>query len=148
MITLRALHIPTDWGWVRHHIQCVLCEDTRGIVAERDGKIVGAMIADSWTENSCQVHNGILDPLAFKAGLHAEFARYVFGECGRKMMLGLTPANLPKAIKLNAHYGFTEFTRIPEGYADGVDYIVYRMTSNECPYWEQDDGMEQTSAAA
>ena len=147
MTTLRPLDIHRDWPWVREHIQCLLCEDTRGIVAERDGEIIGAMIADSWTENSCQVHNGVTDPMAFRCGLHVEFARYVFGDCGRKMMIGLTPSNLPKAIKINAHYGFTEFTRIPDAYADGVDYIVYRMTADECPYFGDDHGIQQKPAS-
>lgn len=145
---LRALNIHTDWPWVRDVIKCLLVEDTQGIVCERDGEIIGAMIADSFTFNSCQVHNGVTDPMAFRSDLHREFARHIFGTCGRKMMIGLTPANLPKAIKLNAHYGFKEFTRIPDGFADGVDYIVYRMTADECPYYEEQfDGNDQSAAA-
>ena len=140
MITFRAIDIltsPGDVEWLRNNIKCVLCEDTKGIVAERDGVIVGMMVADSWTENSCQVHQAVADTLAFKHGLHIEFAEYVFGVAGRKMMLGLTPSDNAEAIKLNEHYGFTEFTRVPDAVRDGVDYIVYRMTAADCLYYEE-----------
>lgn len=135
MITLRALRIPDDWEWVRTHVKCVLCEDTRGVVAEKDGEIISAFIADSWSENSVQVHQAILDMAALRAGIHREFARWVFGETGRKMMVGLVPATNEKALRLNEHYGFHEHTRIPDGFAEGVDYVVHLMRADECNYY-------------
>ena len=123
--------------WLKTHVKCVICEDTKGIVALRDGVIVAMMIADSWTENSCQVHNAVTDPLVFKHGLHVEFAEYVFGFAKRKMMLGLVPSNNEKAIKIDLHYGFQEIARIPNAISDGVDYIVMQMTADECPYYQE-----------
>ena len=138
MITFRALNLRSpDVAWLREHIKCVLCEDTRGIVSERDGAVVGMMVADSWTENSCQVHSAVTDPLAFKHGLHVEFAEYVFGASGRRQMLGLVPSDNAKAIKINEHYGFTEFARVPDAVRDGVDYIVMRMTAEDCRYYQE-----------
>ena len=138
MITFRALNLRSpDITWLREHVQCVLCEDTKGIVAERDGAIVGMMVADSWTANSCQVHNAVTDTLAFKHGLHVEFADYVFGVCGRKMMIGLVPSDNAKAIKINNHYGFTQIACVPDALSDGVDYLVMQMTSDECRYYQE-----------
>jgi hypothetical protein len=136
---------PFDWNWVRENIQCVICEDTRGVVAERSGKIVSAFVADSWTENSVQCHQAVLDPMALKAGIHREFARYVFGEAGRKVMIGLTPSDRPKAIRLNEHYGFTEAYRLKDGVRDGVDYIVMTMTAEQCRYYDgETNGVDAT----
>jgi hypothetical protein len=148
VITFRALDIKRDWPIIRDKVQCVLCEDTRGVVAERDGKLAGAFIFDSWTPNSVQSHQLLLDPMALKAGLHREAANYVYGVAGRKLIIGLTPSDNAKALKLNKHYGFTEAYRLQDGVRDGVDYVVMVMHRDDCPYYEEKpDGVQQRSAA-
>ena len=147
MITFRALDIQKDWPTVKWHVDCVLCEDTRAIAAERDGRLVAAFILDSWTENSVQCHQMVLDPFVFKHGFHKETAEYVFTQADRKYMIGLTPSDKPKAIKLNKHYGFKEVYRLPDGVKDGVDYVVMTMHRDECPYWSGNNGAIQSAAA-
>ncbi len=120
--------------WVKEHVQCVFCEDTRGIIAIRDDAIVGAMIADSWSVNSAQAHYAVLDPLCFKHGMHVKFLDYVFNTAGRSQLIGLTPSNNEKAIKINRHFGFTQIARLPDAFSDGVDYLVMRLLKSECKY--------------
>jgi hypothetical protein len=123
--------------WVKRVINPVLTEDTRGVIAVRDdGSIAGAIIMDSWAPNSCQVHIGAETSLVFKYGLHKEAARYIFKDAGRKIALGLTPSNNMKAVKANKHLGFEEVGRIPDGYSDGVDYIIFRLDRDKCEYLE------------
>ena len=149
MITFRALDIQRDWPIIREKVQCVLCEDTRGVVAERDGQFAGCFVFDSWTENSCQSHQLLLDPMALKAGLHVEAANYAFGDCNRKIVLGLTPGDNERALKLNRHYGFVEIYRLPDGVRDGVDYVVMALYRDTCPYFERERyGIQQDSDAA
>ncbi len=124
-------------GWVKEHVECVFCDDMTGIIAVRGDTIVGAMIADSWTYSSVQVHNAIIDPMCFKHGMHIKFADYVFNTVGRSQMIGLVPADNAKAIKLNLHYGFTEVVRLPDAYRVGVDYIIMRLLKSECKYLTQ-----------
>jgi len=138
--------LPADIPWLKEHVKCVLCEDTKGIVAERDGVIVAMYVLDSWSHNSVQCHHAVLDPLAFKHGIHIEVVRYVFGVCGRKLIIGLTPANNAKAVRIAKHLGFTEHTRIPDAYDVGVDYIIFRMTAEECPYYEESRHADRTAA--
>lgn len=121
-------------GWVKENVECVFCDDMRGVIAIRDEFIVGAMIADSWTYTSVQVHNAITDPICFKHGIHIKFADYVFNTCGRSQMIGLVPSDNKKALKLNLHYGFKEVTRLPDAYRDGVDYVIMRLLKSECKY--------------
>jgi len=120
--------------WVKNTIKLVFCDDTKGIVAIKDGAFVGAMMADSWTHNSVQVHIAVLDPMCFKHKMHYEFSEWVFNTCGIKQMLGIVPANNEKAIKLDKHFGFKEVARLPDAYADGVDYIILRYDRDECKY--------------
>lgn len=132
-----AFNYEQHSDWVREVIAPVFCEDTRGIVALRDdNSIAGAIIMDSWAPNSVQVHIGAETPLVFKHGLHKEAANYIFNTAGRNVVIGLTPSNNEKAIKINKHLGFKEIFRVPDAYLDGVDYIVFRMDRHECTYLE------------
>ena len=136
MITFRALDLPHDLELLKNKAQCSWCEDTKGIVAERDGEVVAVYVFDNWSHNSVQCHQWVGDPLVFKAGLHKVAAQYIFGDCDRGIMVGLVPANNDKARRLNEHYGFREAYRLPDGYEVGIDYIVYVMRAEDCPYWK------------
>lgn len=119
--------------WAKELIQMVYCEDTKGIVAEKDGEPIGAAILDSWTYNSVQIHVGVVNPICMRR-LPYEVANYVFNTAGRKMIIGLTPSDKTKAMRLNEHLGFKEVMRIPDAYADGIDYVVYHMKKEDCKY--------------
>ena len=136
MITFRALDLPHDLLLLKQHVQCNWCEDTKGIVAERDGEVVAVYVFDNWSPNSVQCHQWVGDPLVFKAGLHKVAAEYIFGTCDRGIMVGLVPADNDKARKLNEHYGFHVEHVLKDGYQPGVDYLVYTMRAEDCPYWE------------
>lgn len=121
--------------WVKKIIKPLFTEDTRGIVAERkDGSPAGAVILDSWTENSVQGHLGAETPIVWKAGLHKEAFKYVFEIADRKVFLGLTPADKKAAIKFNLKVGFIEIARIKDGFSDGIDYILFEMRKENCRY--------------
>lgn len=133
-------------AWVKELLHPVFCEDTKGIVAIRDGVPVGVMLGDSWSRNSVNVHIGIVDPLVFKHKMHYEFCEYVFHTCDRGQMLGLVPADNEKALKLNKHFGFREVYRIKDGYDVGVDYVVMQYTKEECKYLGEENGWEEQSS--
>ena len=124
-------------NWVRQFIQPVFTEGMKGVMAHRDdGSVAGGVILDCWTPNSCQVHIGAETPMVWKHGLHKEVFKYVFETTGRKFMFGFTPSSNDKAINFNEHIGFKEVYRVPDGYADGIDFIVYRLDKAECEYLE------------
>jgi hypothetical protein len=146
VIRFRPLNVGRDWGWVREHVKCVLCEDTKGVIAERDGEIVGACIADSWAPGSCMGHFAATTPMVWRAGLHKEFFRWVFAN--RAILIGVTPADKVAAIRMNRHLGFRELTRIPDGFDEGVDYIVFQMRRDECRWIEHETTAENKRTAA
>lgn len=125
-------------SWVKRNIQCVFCEDTRGIMAIReDDTIAGGVILDSWAHNSCQVHLGAETPLVWKHGLHKEVFNYVYNTCDKDVIFGLTPADNAKARKFNAHIGFKEICTVPEAYKPGVDYVAFYLHKDDCKYLER-----------
>jgi hypothetical protein len=138
VIELRPFLPEFDYHWMKQHVGCVLCEDTRGLIAVRNGVTVGGFIADSWTETSCQVHQAILDPLCLRT-LPREFCRYVFMECDRKLMLGPTPSDNLKAQRINEKYGFRVVARFPDALKDGVDIIMYQMDRATCRFLTEEE---------
>jgi hypothetical protein len=121
--------------WVKDLIKPNFTENTTGIVCVRDnGTPAGAVILDSWTANSVQGHLGAETPMVWRAGLHKEAFKYVFETAGRKIFLGLTPSDRLEAIRFHDKIGFKQVCRIPDGFADGIDYILYQMNKEDCRY--------------
>ena len=134
MYEFKAL-APVHWMEIPEEARPRRCEDTRGIVALKEGKLVAACVLDSWTENSCQIHIHIEDPFVLKHGFAEEVFSYVFSEdSGRKVIIGVTPADNARALKFITHMGFEEVGRIPDGFKDGVDYVLTTMRREECEW--------------
>ena len=125
----RAMQTQEDWKWIWDRAHPLQCRDTAGIVAYDDetGKIQAACVFDSFTIDACSVHFAIDNPFVIRSGFLHEVARHLFINCDRKRIFGLIPSNNEKAHKLDLHIGFREVARIPDAYAEGVDYIVVRM---------------------
>jgi len=123
--------------YVKKMTRAVYCQDTKGIVAMKDGEPVGVMLCDMWTHNSVQAHIGLSTPMCLKHGMLEEFFNWVFNVCDRNQILGLLPSNNLKSIKLVKHLGFTELTRLPDAVNFGIDYVVFRMFKDECSYIKQ-----------
>lgn len=123
-----------DCTWIDKHVQCIPMADTRGIMAERDGEIVGAIILDTWGHTSVQVHLAATTPMVWRHGLHIEGFNYVFNETDRSIVLGLTPASNTRALKLNKHLGFKQVYRIKDGFKLGDDLILSRIDKDECRF--------------
>jgi len=141
VIDIRALK-PDDWSLIPDEARPRQCADTRGLVAFSDkGKLLAAAVLDSWTGNSCMLHIFIGNPFVLKHGFQEELFDYVFNTCGCGIILGTTPADNAKALKLNKHIGFTEIFRIPDGYAVGVDFVVTMLRKEDCKWIKQFKGV-------
>ena len=131
---------PEHKSWVDYVIQPQYTECTRGILALRqDNSIAGAIIMTNWAPNSCQLHIGAETPMVFKHGLHKEAAHYIFNVAHRDIVMGFTPADNEKAIKVNKKLGMRELGRAPNAYKRGVDYVMFYMRRDECTYLENED---------
>jgi RimJ/RimL family protein N-acetyltransferase len=136
MIAFKALETGDEWLFLQERAKVLACQDSQGIVAfdNETGKILAVCVADSFTVDACQVHFAIDNPLVIRRGFLHEIARHLFHVNNRKRIFGLVPANNTKAMKLDTHIGFREVARIPDGYADGIDYVVLRMDRDTSPW--------------
>jgi hypothetical protein len=141
VIKFKPLTDKVEWDWVRTRAHPIACSDSQGIVAYDDRGIQAVCVADSFTVDACSVHFAIDSPFAIRSGFFNEVARHLFIECDRKKIFGLVPASNKKAIKLDTHMGFKEVARIPDAYAEGVDYIVLRM-DRKTSRWLSDEQKE------
>ena len=124
---------PNMWDSIPDSARPRRCEDTKGIAAINDGKIVAISVFDSWTVNSCMIHIWIDNPLVLKHGFAEEIFEYLFSDVsGREVVIGCTPANNEKALKFIKHIGFKEIGRIPDGYERGVDFVLTTMRKETC----------------
>jgi hypothetical protein len=120
------------WQWVEENIEATWCADTKGIVAVDDhGEIAAALVFDSWTYTSVVCHFAIPNPMAIRRGLFTEGYNYIFETSGRRIMLGITPTDRVKALKLLKHMGWEEVYRLPDGFAEGIDLVYSRFTKEQ-----------------
>jgi len=148
VIQFKPLTEQAEWDWIIKRAQPMRVLDTQGIVAYEDttGEIAGIVVMDSWTPSGCQTHFAIDNPIAIRRGLFAQVALHIHVTCGRRYIFGLIPANNEAAHKFDLKMGFEEVARIPEGYDNGVDYIVVRL-ARENNRWLPKEFREQKEAA-
>lgn len=147
MIEFKALTEQKEWDWISKRACPAQIEDSQGLVAYDNitGIICGVVIMDSWTKSGCQVHIAIDNPMCIRAGLLNEVATHIHVVCGRRYVFGTVPANNKKAYNFDLKIGFKEVARVPDGYAEGVDYIIMRMSKEENPWLRKH--IEQKEAA-
>ena len=143
----KPLTLPAEWDWMQQRAHPLCCEDSQGLVAyQAPGVIAACCVLDGFTAHSCNAHLAIDNPLAIRAGFLTEVFQHAFGVCGLQRMFGLVTGDNKKALKFNLKIGFTEVTRIPDGFKTGVDYVVVRMDRDNCR-WYTHDTMQLYSAA-
>ena len=126
---------PADLSYMPQNARPIIMDDTKGITAWGDDGIPQAVcVLDSWSYNSCQIHIWIENAFVLKHGFAEEVFKYVFDTCNRNLIIGVTPADNPKAIKFIKHIGFEEIFRIRDGYREGVDYVVTEIRKENCRY--------------
>ena len=127
---------PRDWEWIKLRASPVLCEDTDGVVAEREGDLVAAAVFDSFSDNSCLSHIVIEDPFVLRHHfLHFAF-QFAFTVKDVAVVTGLTPADNKEALRFNNKIGMRETYRIREGYKPGIDFVFQEMRREECRWLE------------
>lgn len=124
---------PSHWDWFLRRNPIAKMSNATGVACEdEDGVIWAVCILDNWTPNSVESHLCIDNPMCLRHGFLEEIARFVYHVSGRKMVMGIVPSNNKRALRLNAHIGFTEVARIPDGYEDGVDLVVLQLLKENC----------------
>lgn len=135
-VQYRAL-VPSDMLTVKQHMPYALTETTRGIVAyDADTTETAALfMIDGWTQTAAQVHQVIIKSMVIRHGWFEEVANYMFTTAGRKQVYATVPDTHRKALSLNEKLGFEQIARLPNGWDEGVDYLVLELKRENCPYW-------------
>ena len=130
-----AALVPDDLGFMPPDARPNICSDTKGIIAlDDDGMPQAICVLDSWSFNSCQIHIWIENAFVLKHGFAEAVFNYVFNDCGRNIIIGVTPSDNEKALRFIKHIGFEEVSRIKDGYMVGVDYVVTEIRKENCRY--------------
>ena len=116
-----------QWEWMMKQCHVIACSDSQGLMAYKGTSIVGGVVADNFTEDSCQVHIAMSDPMVLRHGFLSEVGTHLFRTCNRARIFGIVPSNNPRALKFDAHIGFTEVARVPNGHSTGIDSVVMVM---------------------
>jgi hypothetical protein len=120
--------------YVRSVLQVAISSETRGLIAiDANETPIGVVLLDNWTANSVMGHIAVQKPIALRELLPEAF-KYVFNFCQKSMMLGSVPADVTKALKLNAHIGFKELYRVKDGWDVGIDMVLIQMLKDDCRY--------------
>jgi len=147
VITFHAMESEEEWDWISARAECVYCADSKGIVAYSDGKLVGAVAFDHWANNSVHIHIAVDNMLIFKHGFREAVFGYIFNECDKGVIIGITPACNERSIRFIKHIGFVEVFRLKDGFEEGIDFVVTEYRKENCKYIRNEDGQESSRCA-
>jgi hypothetical protein len=104
-------------------------------IINSQGGPLAAVLYDHWCHNSANVHIWSSGPGALfrKEFVHAIF-QYPFEDCGRGVLLGITPGDAKESLALSRALGFKEVYRIKDGWKVGVDLVIKEMRKENCRY--------------
>lgn len=128
---------PEDFGWLYRRIGCPITLAFRAIKAtDASGRIRGMVGYDGWTENAVHAHMAVDAPIVWRSLIRPAFA-YPFEEAKRGVIIGTVAASNAASLKMVVALGFEMLTRIYDGFALGVDLLVFEMRKENCRWLQQ-----------
>lgn len=89
---------------------------------------MGMVGLDSWSPNGVQAHFAIPRPRCLMP-LWNEVVEYL-AKWDKKVILGVTPGDNERALRVVRKLGWTELSRVKDGWSDGVDLVVSEFRIN------------------
>lgn len=135
----RAFHGPSDWGWICQRVGMIRCQDTSGItfVDPEKNETVAMCVMDNWMPNSVQIHAASLGAHVMREHheqIYGEVFDYIFNARDKKHVYAWMLSDNAKVIKMAERVGLTEKMRLPDGYADGIDFIMMGISREEAAH--------------
>lgn len=118
---------PEDVAWFSQEVSYLPGSQFTGVVAYEDGPPLGMVGLDCWTHTAVQAHVRVRD-VKVLVPLWREVLHYLRTH-GRKLIVGVTPADNELSIRLQRALGFEEKYRCKDGWNEGVDMVIseYRI---------------------
>ena len=129
-ISYHLFYGPTDWEFVQRHVPMQRMEDTTGLMAINDdsNEIMGCLMVDNFLRNSVHGTLIIANSQVLRHGFFDECFDWVFNQLEKRYIYALVHEENTKALRLNKRLGFEEMARLNEGYAEGIDYILMKLS--------------------
>jgi hypothetical protein len=127
---------PQDVEFFCKEVQYAPTTGARGVVFKTVTAAIAAMaLYDHWTPNSVNVHIYSSSPkhLFDREFTHAIF-HYPFVQCGKGLLIGITPSSHESSLAVSRYLGFREVYRMKDAWAEGIDMIVKEMRKEECQW--------------
>lgn len=123
------------YAFICDHFYIGRSQDMKGLVQTKGGKIVAAIVYDTFTTHNCFVHIASDGSRRWctRHFLHEAF-KYAFVTAGcERVTLWIEKTNYrSRAMALGA--GFKQEAVLERAGRDGVDVLIYRMFRQECRY--------------
>jgi RimJ/RimL family protein N-acetyltransferase len=120
------------YAWIAQRANLTTGPEFRAIEAVDDsGRIHGMIGYDGWTSNAVTMHIALENPAALRSLLGPAF-RIPFLNLGRGVALASVLGNNARSLALVKSVGFREACRVRDGFAVGVDLVIFEMRRDEC----------------
>lgn len=125
---------PTDIALFGRFISYNPTAGARGVKLVVEGSIHAMVCYDSWTPASVQLHVYVPVPKSMSRTFIREALSYPFVQCGREVLVGVTPGDNAAALQFNRRIGFVEKYRIRDGWDSGVDVVIQELRKGDCKW--------------
>lgn len=125
---------PADIAFFGQLINYAPAAGARGIKLVVDNEIHAMVVYDNWTPAAVQMHVCIANHRHFNRAFIREALLYPFEQCGRELLVGVTPGDNTAALDFNRRIGFVEKYRIRDGWKSGVDMVVQELRKGDCKW--------------
>jgi hypothetical protein len=130
-----ALESDFAW-WASQPGLCALTPKAIGVVALVGDAVAGMAVLDRIFRTSADAHICVPRPARVRL-LPSAFFSLAFGELELEVLLGSTPGDRPRALKLARQLGFIETHRVPNGAGLGVDLVLSELHRDACRWLAQ-----------
>lgn len=135
MLTVRPAP-PEHYPWIAKRASLVVGSEFRAIEAMDGDRIVGMVGYDGWTPNACSMHVALDSAIAARRLLRMAFG-IPFLEVGRGVVTCTILSVNERSLRLVQHLGFRKIARVRDGWAEGVDMVMFEMRRSECRWIQE-----------
>jgi RimJ/RimL family protein N-acetyltransferase len=120
------------YAWIAQKANLTSGPEFRAIEAVDDaGRIHGMVGYDGWTPNAVTMHIALENPAALRSLIRPAF-RIPFLSLGRGVAMASVLGNNARSLALVRSVGFREACRVRDGFAVGVDLVIFEMQRADC----------------
>jgi hypothetical protein len=128
---------PADYGWIAERAGLVIGPQFRAIKAvDESGNIHGMVGYDGWTQSACSIHVALDNPLALRVLIIPGFG-IPFREFKRSVVMAMVLSTNARSLALVRRLGFRQTHTVRDGWAVGVDLVMFEMRPAECRWVQQ-----------